>query len=324
MEDASARLTAPRFVGIDVAKAKLDVEVYPLRETFTLKRDDDGIADLVTRLKGHKPALIVLEATGGLQTPVVAALHLAGLPVVAVNPRQIRDFARATGKLAKTDRLDAQVIALFAARIQPEPRPIPDQQTTAMAELVARRQQIVAMVVAEKNRRKQLNAPRLRRQVDDHLLYLQALMTTIEAELDQAIKASPVWNQTATLLTAVPGIGQGVARTLLFELPELGTLGRREISALVGVAPMARDSGTMRGSRSIRGGRAGVRAALFMGAWTASRCNPVIKQTYDRLIAAGKPRKVALVACMRKLLVILNAMVRTNTTWNDGQTEAAI
>ena len=311
------------FVGVDIAKSKLDIHLHPSGEFFTLPRTTEGIAALVERMRRCAPALIVLEATGGLETVVVSALGVAGLPVVAVNPRQVRDFARATGTLAKTDALDARLIALFAARIRPALRPLPDEQTLLLGELLARREQLIGMITAETNRRQQLMARRLVKQVDAHVLWLQKQLTAIEAELDGAIRATPLWQDKACLLLSVPGVGPAVARTLLLELPELGALTRREISALVGVAPMARDSGKLRGWRSIRGGRTVVRAKLFMAAWVGRRHNPVLRATYERLVAAGKPRKVALVACMRRLLVILNAIVRTGTPWRHDNAGAA-
>jgi len=324
MAETSDAVADPIFVGIDIAKAKLDIHLHPTGHAFTVSRDAAGLSDLVARLQPIQPALIVLEATGGLETVVLAALGTAGLRVVAVNPRQMRDFARATGKLAKTDRLDAQLIALFAARMQPDLRPLPSEQEILLRELLTRREQLIGMLVAEKNRRPQLQARRLVKQVDTHLLWLQRQISSVEAELDTAIRASPLWRETATLLNDVPAVGPGLTRTLLLDVPELGTLTRRQISALIGVAPMARDSGAMRGSRSIRGGRRTVRAKLYMATLTATRWNPVIKAAYQRLLAAGKPRKVALVACMRKLLVILNAIVRTRQPWTNVDTAASI
>jgi transposase len=317
MEDTSAC-----FVGIDVAKAKLDIHIHPTNESFVVSRDAAGLSELVGRLRDAKPSLVVLEATGGLETVVISRLGLAKLPVVAINPRQMRDFARATGQLAKTDRLDARLIALFAARIQPEVRPLPDQDALLLGELLARREQLIGMITAENNRRQQLSARRLVRQVDQHVLWLQKQLSGIEADLDGAIRATPLWRDTVTLLTSVPGVGAAVARTLLIELPELGHLTRRKIAALAGLAPLARDSGTVRGRRAIRGGRSTVRAKLFMAAWVGCRHNPALRTAYDRLIAAGKPRKVALVACMRKLLTILNAIVRSQTPWHSNANPA--
>ena len=312
------------FVGIDVAKAKLDVALHPLGTHFTVSRDAHGLAELVERLRQAAPSLIVLEATGGLETIVVSTLGTAGLPVVAVNPRQIRDFARAAGRLAKTDRLDAEVIALFAARMQPALRPLPQQQALQLGELLARREQLLAMLVAEKNRRQQLQAPRLVKQVDAHVLWLQQQISALERELDAAIRQTPLWRAQAELIESVPGAGPTLTRTLVLDLPELGTLTRRQISALVGVAPMAADSGTIRGPRHIRGGRAMVRAKLYMATITAIQRNPPIKAAYQRLLAAGKAKKVAIVACMRKLLGILNAIVRSKQKWRNVEIAASI
>ncbi|MCB8878576.1 IS110 family RNA-guided transposase [Acidisoma silvae] len=306
------------FVGIDVAKAKLDVHLHPSGEAFTVPRTSDGICSLVGRLQACAPALVVLEATGGLETVVVSALGLAKLPVVAINPRQMRDFSRAAGYIAKTDRLDARLIALFAARMRPETRPLPNEQSIKLAELLARREQLISMITAETNRRTTLMSKQLTQQVDEHIEWLKERLVDIEAALDGAIRKTPLWRETADLLTSVPGVGPAMTRTLLFELPELGSLSRRRISALVGVAPMARDSGKMKGKRSIRGGRGAVRAKLFMATWVARTHNPIIRASYERLIAAGKPRKVALVACMRRLLSILNAIVKTKTPWNSN------
>jgi len=304
------------FVGIDIAKAKLDVHFHPSGDTFTLPRNQEGISSLVTRLQDCQPTLVVLEATGGLEIVVVSALGLAGLPVVAINPRQMRDFSRAAGYIAKTDRLDARLIALFAARMQPEIRPLPNEQSIRLAELLARREQLIAMITAEANRRQALMSTQLTHQIDEHIEWLEKRLSDIEAALDNAVRKTPLWRETADLLTSVPGVGPAMTRTLLFELPELGSLSRRRISSLVGVAPMARDSGKMKGKRSIRGGRGSVRAKLFMATWVARTHNPVIRASYERLIAAGKPRKIALVACMRRLLVILNAIVKTKTPWH--------
>ena len=315
--------SAEVFVGIDVAKAKLDVHVHPLGTRFEVSRDPRGLAELVTRLRAIAPALIVLEATGGLETVVVSALGTGGLPVVAVNPRQIRDFARALGRLAKTDRLDAEVIALFASRMQPALRPLPDEQAILLGELLARREQLLGMLVAEKNRRQQLQARRLVKQVDAHVLWLQRQISGLERELDAAIRQTPLWRDKAEQIESVPGAGPTLTRTLVLELPELGTLTRRQISALVGVAPMAAESGTMRGERHIRGGRAVVRAKLYMATISAIRCNPPIKAAYERLLDAGKLKKVALVACMRKLLGILNAIVRSGQKWRNVEIAAS-
>lgn len=306
------------FVGIDVAKDRLDVHLRPGGEAFAVARDGEGLTALVERLGGFGPSLVVLEATGGFEIAVAAALAGAHLPLAVVNPRQIRDFARATGRLAKTDRLDAEAIALFAERIRPEPRPVADAQARALAELVARRRQVVEMIVAEGNRRRQAHAGRLRKRLDAHLAWLQKELSQIESDLDHAVRGSPAWRANEDLLTSVPGIGNATARTLIAEVPELGTLDRRKIAALVGLAPLNRDSGTLRGRRTIWGGRASVRASLYMAALVATRHNPVIAAFYRRLVAAGKPKKLALTACMRKLLVILNALIRDQRPWQNA------
>lgn len=306
------------YVGIDVAKDRLDVHIRPSEERFSVTRDSEGLTVLAARLEELKPALVVLEATGGFETTVAATLGAARLPLAVVNPRQIRDFARATGKLAKTDALDAAAIAHFAEAIRPEPRPLPDEQARALGELVARRRQVVEMIVAENHRRRQMTQRLVLRRVDRHLAVLQEELSEIERELDDSIRGTPAWRANDDLLKSVPGIGNAVSRTLLADLPELGTLDRKKISALVGVAPLNRDSGTLRGRRTTWGGRAGVRSALYMAALVAARHNPVIAAFYKRLRAAGKPSKVALTACMRKLLTILNAIVRDRQPWQNA------
>jgi len=303
------------YIGIDVSKDRLDVCRRPSGTAFAVARDGEGVAALIERLQGARPELIVLEATGGFEQVVAAGLAGAGLPVVVVNPRQIRDFARSMGRLAKTDRIDAEVIALFAERVRPEVRPVPDAAARELDELVTRRRQVIEMMVAEGNRARRLASRRLKKRIDRHLEVLQKELTEIERELDDTIRRSPIWRETEDLLKSVPGIGNATARTLLAELPELGTLDRRQIAALAGVAPFNRDSGTFRGRRMIGGGRAGVRATLYMAALVASRHNPVIAAFYQRLLAAGKPKKTALVACMRKLLTILNAIIRHRIPW---------
>ena len=302
------------FVGIDVSKATLDVAVRPSGEQWSAANDDGGIPPLVKRLRPLAPALIVLEATGGFETAAVGALAAAGLPVVVANPRQVRDFAKATGQLAKTDVLDAQVLALFAERVRPEPRPLPDEAVRGLDALLTRRRQLLEMRTAEHNRLG-LAPVAVRRDITQHIHWLDRRLRDVDSDLDQAIRSSPVWRAKEDLLRSVPGVGPVVSRTLLGELPELGTLTHRQIAALVGVAPRARDSGTLRGKRVVWGGRAPVRAALYMAALVARRYNPVIRVFYERLRAAGKAPKVALVACMRKLLTILNAMVRSNSYW---------
>lgn len=310
------------FIGIDVAKAQLDIAVRPTGERWTVPNDDASITALVTQCQAMSPTLIVLEATGGFQRAVVAALAAATLPVVVVNPRQARDFAKATGQLAKTDALDARGLAHFAEAIRPTPRPLPDAQTDEMRALLSRRRQLIAMRTAEHNRLGSA-LPRLQAAIQAHITWLDAHLATLDDDLDTALRASPVWRERDTLYRSVPGIGPVCARTLLLELPELGTLSRQRMAALVGVAPFNRDSGTLRGHRSIWGGRAPVRATLYMGVLVAVRHNPVLKAYYERLVAAGKAKKVALVACMRKLLTILNAMVKHQTPWQPREVAIA-
>jgi len=302
------------FVGVDVSQAHLDVALRPSGETWHVAHDEPGIAALGARLRDLRPALVVLEATGGVEVPLVGALAAAGLPVAVVNPRQIRDFARATGKLAKTDRLDAVALARFAEAVRPEPRPIPDAAARALAALLARRRQVLAMLVAERSRRR-VATPTLRLDLDEHIAWLAARLERLEGELAAAVRASPVWRAREDLLRSVKGVGPVLATTLLAELPELGRLDRKRIAALVGVAPFNRDSGTLRGRRTVWGGRAAVRAALYMATLSAAHTNPVLQAFYARLVAAGKAKKVALTACMRKLLVILNAMLRDGAPW---------
>jgi transposase len=301
---------APTLVGIDVAKDRLDVPLRPVGQAFMVGRDDAGLDALVARLAALAPALVVLEATGGFEVTVAARLAAAGLPLVVVNPRQIRDFARATGRLAKTDRLDAEAIARFAEAVRPPPRPLPDRAAQALGELVARRRQLVEMLTSEGQRRRRLRDPRLRRRLEAHLRWLQKELSAIETDLDAAVRGTPAWRAAEDLLASVPGIGKTSARTLIAELPELGTLDRRKIAALVGVAPINRDSGSFRGRRMIMGGRASVRTALYMPTLTAIRRNPPLHAFHQRLIARGRPAKVAITACMRKLLTILNAILR--------------
>jgi len=308
-------MTVPAcFVGIDVAKATLDVAVRPSGEHWSAPNDDAGIRTLVERLRPLAPALLVREATGGFESATVAALAAAGLTIVVANPRQVRDFARATGQLAKTDVLDAHVLALFAERVRPEPHPLPDAAAQALDALLTRRRQLLEMLTAEKNRLGFAAGP-IRRGITQHITWLKRRLVDVDHDLEQTIQASPLWRAKDDLLRTVPGVGRVTSRTLVGELPELGRLTHKQVAALVGVAPRARDSGTLRGKRMVWGGRAPVRAVLYMSALVATRYNPVIRAFYQRLRAAGKPAKVALVACMRKLLTILNAMVRTNTIW---------
>ena len=302
------------FVGIDVAKAELVMAIRPSGEHWTIANDGAGIQTLVQRVRGHAPTLIVLEATGGYERAVVAALAAAQLPLVVANPRQVRDFARATGQLAKTDRIDADILALFAERVRPAPRALPDDAAEALDALLTRRRQVLEMLIAERNRLEHA-VPAVRRGITQHIRWLERQLADVDRDLDDTIQASPVWRAKDNLLRSTPGVGPVLSRTLLGELPELGTLPRKQIAALVGVAPLARDSGTLKHKRLVWGGRAPVRAALFMAALVGTRCNPVLRAFYRRLLAAGKPKKVALTACMRKLLTILNAMMRTNTAW---------
>ena len=304
----------PIFVGIDVSKATLDVAVLPTREAWQAANDPTGIDDLVERIAALSPTLVALEATGRYEAPCAAALASAGVPVAVVNPRQVRDFAKSTGRLAKTDALDAGVLALFAERVRPEPRPLPDAESEAFAAILARRRQLITMLVSEKNRA-HVAAPSVQKSIAKHVRWLERELSGVDADLASAIRESVVWRAKDDLLRGVPGVGRVLATTLLADLPELGRLSRREIAALVGVAPLNRDSGAFRGQRSVWGGRSTVRTALYMGALAAVRSNPPIKAFYERLVASGKPKKVALVACMRKLLVTCNAVVRNGQKW---------
>ncbi len=303
------------IVGIDVAKAALDVAVRPRGEARHLANAAAGIGELVGWMQALSPAVIVVEATGGYEAPLVAELGIAHLPVAVVNPRQVRDFARATGRLAKTDRLDAQALAHFGQAMRPTPRPLPDEDAQALAALVERRRQVVAMRTAEENRLGATRVAPVRARIQAHLAWLEADLGEIDGDLQQQLRASPLWREQDDLLQSVPGIGPIIALTLLAELPELGRLSHGQVAALVGVAPLNRDSGTLRGRRAVWGGRQAVRTALYMGTLRATRCHPAIRLFYDRLLAAGKAKKVALVACMHKLLTILNAMRKHQTPW---------
>lgn len=311
------------YVGIDVAKAGLDVAVCPTDDRWKIPSDEAGVRQLVSRLKTLEPAIILLEASGGLELPLVAALAVEAMPVVVVNPRQVRDFAKATGRLAKTDSLDAAVLAHFGEAIRPPVRPLRDAETQLLHSLVARRHQLIGMLVAEKNRLSTATTVAVRPSIKSHIEWLERELDDLDTDLRQSVRSSPVWREKDDLLRTVPGVGEQISLTLLAYLPELGTLNRKQIAALVGVAPFNRDSGTMRGKRTVWGGRAKVRASLYMGALTASRCNPAIREFYQRLLAAGKPKKVALTACMRKLLVILNSMIRHRSEWCDLTTQVA-
>ena len=303
------------IVGIDVSKDRLDVAVRPSGEAFAVSRDAAGVEQLVARLRKLSPHLVALEATGGFETVVAAALGAAGLPVVVVNPEQVRAFAKALGQRAKTDPIDAGVIAHFAEATNLEPRPLPDEQTRLLADLVARRRQIVAMIGAERQREQRVTAPRPRKSIARLIKALEKELASLDADLDDAMKGSPAWRAKEELLTSVPGVGPVITRTLVAELPELGQLGHKQITALVGLAPFTRQSGKWRGKSFIGGGRTAVRAAIFMGAMVAKKHNPVLKAFFDRLVAAGKPKLVALIAVARKLLIILNAIVRDNRPW---------
>ena len=302
------------FVGIDVAARKLDVAVRPSGEQWVVAHTEAGMAELSERLQAVAPTLIVVEATGGREMALAAILVTAGLSVAIVNPRQVRDFARAIGQLAKTDALDAQVLARFAEVVQPAPRPLPDAQQQQLQALVTRRRQVVSMLTAERQRLATAPAP-VRVRIQAHIDWLEHELHENDQHLQEAVRASPAWCEQEELLRSVPGIGPQTACTLLAELPELGHLDRKAIAALVGLAPFNCESGTLRGRRKVWGGRAAVRSALYMATLVATRCNPLIRTFYVRLCAAGKPKKVALTACMHKLLLILNAMLRHRTPW---------
>ncbi len=304
-----------RYVGIDVAKAWLDVAVGATGEPWRVTTDEAGIAAVVARLGGGPPTLVVLEATGGLEAVVAVELAAAGVAVAVVNPRQVRDFARATGQLAKTDRLDARVLARFGEAVRPAARPLPDAATRELQALVARRRQVQAMLVAERNRRS-VALPVVRLAIDEVIALLRRQVADLDRELARALRRSPLWRAEEELLRSVPGVGPVLAATLVAGLRELGTLDGKQIAALVGVAPLARESGRRTGPRRIWGGRAHVRAALYMATLSAVRWNPPVRALYERLLAAQRPTKVALTACMRKLLVILNAVVRDGTRWD--------
>jgi transposase len=304
------------FVGLDVSKQKLDVAVRPKGRHFVTSNDDRGIQQLVKRLTALKPQLIVLEASGGYELLATAALAEARLPVALVNPQAVRKFAGATGKLAKTDKIDAQVLAHFAEALRPEPRPLPDQDLQMLKAVLHRRLQVVKMIGQEKNRLEKTFIPNLRRDIQDHLAWLQKRLKELDQDLDDQIRQSPLWRDRNRLLQSVPGIGPVVSQAVIAQLPEIGTLSGKKVAALVGVAPFNRDSGRFRGKRMIRGGRSYLRNKLYMAAVVASQWNPVIRSFYQRLLAAGKTPKLALTACIRKLVLILNAMVKNNQPWN--------
>ena len=301
------------FVGVDVSKAQLDIAIRP-DGRFAAANDEKGISTTVKRLQQLQPTVVVVEATGGFEVPLASALATAGVSVVVVNPRQVRDFAKASGILAKTDRLDAQILAHFAEVMRPVPRALPDEETQALSAIVARRRQLLDMLTAEKNRLGVATAP-VRKRLRAHISWLEREVAQTDRDLTRAIQASPVWREKENLLRSMPGVGPVLAITLLAGLPELGRLDRKEVAALVGVAPLNRDSGTLRGKRTVWGGRAHVRAVLYMAAVVATRYNPAIRAFYQRLCAAGKAKKVAFTACMRKMLTMLNAMLKNRTPW---------
>jgi len=322
MERSPREIGAAMYIGIDVSKERLDVAVRGRDITFSVSRDEVGLTELVTRLAaiGEQITLIVLEATGGFERDVATTLLVAKYPVAVVNPKQVRDFARATGKQAKTDAIDAAVLAHFAEAIKPAVQELPDELTLLVEALVTRRSQIVQMIAAEKNRRGAMLVQRspnkvVSSNIDKHIAWLEKQLSDIDGEIDDTIRESPVWREKEDLLRTIPGVGRVTASTLLAFLPELGTLDRKQIAALVGVAPFNRDSGRSRGRRAIWGGRAAVRSVLYMAAVAAIRCNVLFKAFYARLRAGGKPAKVAITATMRKLLVALNAIARDGVPW---------
>jgi transposase len=306
------------FVGIDVSKTRLDAAVRPSKDAFSVSNNEKGICELIERIESLAPERVVLEASGGLEVPLVIALAECSFKIVVANARQVRDFAKATGRLAKTDRIDAGVLAQFAEVIRPPVRALPDANARALDALLARRRQIVEMTTAEANRLFSCHDESVKQGIQAHLTYLKGCRDDLDKALLEAVKVRPDWNQKARLLRSVPGVGPVLAVTLLADLPELGRLSSKQIAALVGVAPINRDSGKMKGYRGTWGGRSSVRNALYMAALVATRRNPVIRDFYQRLLAIGKKKKVALVACMRKLLVILNAMLRSQSFWQSS------
>jgi len=305
----------PVYVGIDISKDRLDVAALPSGEVWSHPHDGAGIAALLERLRSLAPELVITEATGGLERTLVSELATSSVPVVIVNPRQVRDFARATGQWAKTDAIDAMILALFGQRVRPEVRPLADEETQKLEALLVRRRQLLEMMVAEGNRLPLASAATAK-SLKAHIRFLEKQIESHESDLEHAIKSSSLWRVRDKLLQSVPGVGPNLSRTLLGELPELGQLTNRQIAKLVGVAPLNRDSGRWRGQRRIWGGRASVRSALYMAAFSAIRWNPVIRPYDERLRSKGKLHKVALVACMRKLLTILNAMIRNGISWS--------
>jgi len=302
-------------VGIDVSKATLDLCLYPSGKNWQVEHSPAGMSALAEELVALEPAVVVVEATGGLEVSLAVALGSVGLPVAVVNPRHVRDFARATGRLAKTDKLDAQVLAQFGAMVQPPVRPLPEAARRELRGLVTRRQQLLVMITAEKNRMRR-TTPGIRHRIEVNVQWLQGQLKELDRDQEDFLRTSPLWQEEAKLLRSVPGVGPIVTATLIARLPELGSLNRKEVAALVGVAPFNRDSGTLRGKRTVWGGRGPLRTALYMATLVATRYNPVLRDFYHRLCAAGKPKKVALTACLRKLLVILNSMLKHRRSWN--------
>lgn len=302
------------YCGIDISKHRLDVGLRPDNVSWSVGNDEAGLAELVQRLSAHPHMLVIMEATGGLELPAATALTEAGIPLVIINPGQVRQFAKALGQLAKTDRIDALLLARFGEAVQPELRPLKDADTEALSALLTRRRQVLEMLVAEKNRLHTAHK-HVRKDIQAHIHWLQKRLNDVDTDLQRWLKASPLWRVQDDILQSVPGVGPTSSLTLLAELPELGRLNRKQIAALVGVAPLNRDSGACRGSRRVWGGRRQVRSVLYMATLAAIRCNPLIRSFYQRLVQSGKKPKVALVACMRKLLTILNAMVRDQSHW---------
>jgi transposase len=304
-----------QYVGVDVSKERLDVAFRPAGRHCWFPNDLGGIDGLLRRLLEERPALVVLEASGGYERPAAAALAARGLAVAVVNPRQARDFAKATGRLAKTDALDAESLARFAEAVRPEPRVLPDEETLLLSEILDRRRQLIGMLVAENNRLSATASEPVKRRIRAHVRWLEKEISYTDGELEEAVERCPTWRENEALLRSVPGVGPVLAKTLLAELPELGVLSHKRLSALVGVAPLNFDSGALRGRRMVWGGRARVRSTLYMASLSAARHNPIIRAFYERLVAAGKPKKVALIACARKLLSILNAVMRDHVRW---------
>lgn len=308
------------YVGIDVSKDRLDVHIHPVGEAFSVGRDTAGLEEMIARLKPFSVATIAMEATGGLESVVAASLAAGGLPAIVVNPMQVRHFANALGKRAKTDPIDAAVIARFAEATKPQVRPMPSAETLALADLMARRRQIVQMITAERQRAMRSTNTRLQKSIARLLKALQRELDNLDSDIDSSVRGSPAWREKEDLLSAVPGIGKLIARTLIAELPELGSLDRRQIAALAGLAPYTRQSGKWRGKSFISGGRSSCRTVLFIGALVASKHNPDLKAFRQRLIDAGKPKIVAIIAVARKLLTILNAIIRDKSKWTPKTT----